>query len=731
MKASTDKIKVIESIDGRVGGYYFLPTLIASRSRRKQRPLYSAHPMGITESPFFDRAGSEGCIKGWSPRMLQAWHHKPIDSTRVETGQPSFRGRVRCQSHLVAWERRRREPGSNSVSDTASLTRCEGQVLRLGGVRRVRKIFAGCPAIRPIWDQSPGRTASRFETVGNRLYPSHGQNSLCRFAAEAKIQDRSRDKTGPNTAPAFPRVYNNIPSTPRWERARVTAGVTPQIPPRHSRGGGNPEKNKARHLPPFAQPKRPTTGRGKVGARFKPALARRACHSRHMGWELDVTWRKPATGIGSTSSSGIVPATLMNLEHLRPSIQRYGAALNYRDFRWIWLGSLGGQSAFWALVVARGLLVLDLTQSSWLVGVTTFAAMAPRFLIPPIAGFMADRFDRKTVLAASYSMQFLNVGFLTVLTLTDVLEVWHIIVLSVLNGSFRTFQMTATQALVPNLVPRRHLLNAIAMNQVSLQGARLFGPALIAPALWLYGPGEAFAICTALYVVGMAGVFAVRTRSTGGLTKGSSMGASLWEATRYVWADSQLKVLFVFVALHCAMVMSFESMLPVLGRDVFGDAETSANFLMMGVGAGALVGVFSIAGIRSSQGRGALLLLTAALSGVAMLVLALSSNIVVAMLGTVAMGGAQAAFMTIGGAMIQTLAPDEMRGRITGLAHINIGGTMALVNLFNGWAAGVYGAQNVLWVMGASFIVVVVASMAVGTLRDIYRGVFVVPARAT
>ena len=181
--------------------------------------------MGITESPFFDRAGSEGCIKGWSPRMLQAWHHKPIDSTRVETGQPSFRGRVRCQSHLVAWERRRREPGSNSVSDTASLTRCEGQVLRLGGVRRVRKIFAGCPAIRPIWDQSPRRKTPRSETVGNRLNPSHGQNSLCRFAAEAQIQDRSRDKTGPNTAPAFLRA------------------------PRHSRGGGNPEKNKAHHLP--------------------------------------------------------------------------------------------------------------------------------------------------------------------------------------------------------------------------------------------------------------------------------------------------------------------------------------------------------------------------------------------------------------------------------------------------------------------------------------------------
>ena len=163
-------------------------------------------------------------MTGWSPRTLQASHHKPIDSTRVETGQPSFRGRVRCQSLFIAGERRRCEPGSNSVIVTASLTRCEGHVLRLGGVLRTRKIFVGCPAIRPIWDQSPGRSTSRFETVGNRLYPLHGQISLCRYAAEAQIQDRSRSKTGPNTAPGFLRVYNSI--------KHIT---------RHSRAGGNPE----------------------------------------------------------------------------------------------------------------------------------------------------------------------------------------------------------------------------------------------------------------------------------------------------------------------------------------------------------------------------------------------------------------------------------------------------------------------------------------------------------
>ena len=227
MTASTDNIKVTESIGDRVGGYNFLPALIASSSRRKQCPLHSVN----SESSFLGCAGSEGYSKDWSPSSMRAPQHKPIDSTRIGAGQSSFRGRVRCQSLFIARERRRCEPGSNSVIVTASLTRCEGHVLRLGGVLRTRKIFVGCPAIRPIWDQSPGRSSSRFETVGNRLYPLHGQIRLCRYAAEAQIQDRSRSKTGPNTAPGFLRVSRHSRKA------------------RHSRGGGNPAKNKARHLP--------------------------------------------------------------------------------------------------------------------------------------------------------------------------------------------------------------------------------------------------------------------------------------------------------------------------------------------------------------------------------------------------------------------------------------------------------------------------------------------------
>ncbi|MDE2835928.1 MAG: MFS transporter [Chloroflexota bacterium] len=414
---------------------------------------------------------------------------------------------------------------------------------------------------------------------------------------------------------------------------------------------------------------------------------------------------------------------------IRSVLHRYGVALQYADFRWIWLGSVGGQSAYWALIVARGIYVDNETGSAAQVGIVTFVAMAPRFILPPLAGYLADRFDRRAVLSTAYSFQLSHAVVLTALALTGLLEVWHVVVLALLNGSFRTFQMTATQTLIPNVVPREHWLNAIAMNQVSQQGSRLFGPGLIAPALLLFDVSIAFLVSTTFYMVGIAAILSVRTRSTGELTRGSRIGASLWAAMSYAWSDAQLRALFILLALHCSMSMSFESMLPILARDVLGDVKASA-YLMMGVGAGALVGVIGIAGLRSASSRGRLLLIMGAVSGASMLLLAVSGSATLALLGTAAMGGSQAAFMAIGGAMVQSLAPDGMRGRISGLNQINIGGTMALMNLVNGFAADRFGAANVLLVLGLGFTVVVLASLAVGTVRGIYRGAIDVPARA-
>ena len=211
LKAITDRIKVSETIVDRVGGYNFLPALIASGSTRKQCPLYSANPHGQTESSLLGCARSDRRRTDWSLCVFQTQQHEPHDSTGVGEGQSGRRGQPPSLSLFIAGDRLRCEPGSKPVIVTNALTSVEGHVPSRGDKGRRRKIFVGCPAFLSFWDQSPLRYALRSETVGNRLYPIHGQIRLCRYAAEAQIQDRSRSKTGPNTAPGFSRVYN-IPS---------------------------------------------------------------------------------------------------------------------------------------------------------------------------------------------------------------------------------------------------------------------------------------------------------------------------------------------------------------------------------------------------------------------------------------------------------------------------------------------------------------------------------------
>ncbi len=401
---------------------------------------------------------------------------------------------------------------------------------------------------------------------------------------------------------------------------------------------------------------------------------------------------------------------------------RGSAALHYPDFRWVVLGNLSGQSAYWALIIARGVFILAMTGSSGLVGVATFAAMAPRFVVPPLAGYVSDRFDRKTVLATAYGLQLGHAVLLAVLALTGTLAVWQLVGLALIDGAFRTFQITAAQSLIPNLVPRDRLLNAVALNQLAIQGSRLVGPAIIAPALLLQGPEAAFVASVFLYGFGIVSVMAIRVRSSGNLAGGAQIAASLWAAYRFVWWNRPLRWLFILAALHCAMTMSVESMLPVLARDALGEATASVSYLMMGIGAGSVVGVVAVAGLQGAAMRGQALLISGLLSGASMLVLAISGNVEVAIIGAAAMGASQAAFMAIAIAMIQSIAPDGMRGRITGLEQINIGGNMAILNLVNGFAVDAVGAPAVLSVLGVGFVIVVAVSLGIATLRAIYSG---------
>ena len=246
----------------------------------------------------------------------------------------------------------------------------------------------------------------------------------------------------------------------------------------------------------------------------------------------------------------------------RATLQRYVAALAYRDFRSMWLANVAAQAAAWALIVARGWLVFDQTNSSLWVGITTFAAMGPMVIVPPFAGVLADRVDRRTILAWTYALNLAHNLLLAFLALFGVIEVWHIVVLSLFNGVIRATQMPTSQALAANLVPRHALLNALSLNTATQHGSRLIGPGLVTPLLAAMGAPAAFFLCSIFYAVGWVQIMRIRTRSTGGIREGEGFIANFTDGIRYTFGVPLIRTVLILVFFHCGLTMAFESSLP-------------------------------------------------------------------------------------------------------------------------------------------------------------------------
>ncbi|MCH8349312.1 MAG: MFS transporter [Chloroflexi bacterium] len=427
---------------------------------------------------------------------------------------------------------------------------------------------------------------------------------------------------------------------------------------------------------------------------------------------------------------------MIGLASLGQSLKsRYFSSFEYPEYRKLWLATLCSQSAAWALIVARAAFILDLTGSSTWTGAVIFAAMIPSVLVSPLAGYLADRFDRRTVLACAYAVNVVDNLILAILVATGVAQPWQVLVLSAVTGSARSTQMPAAQALLANMVSREGILNAVSLYQATVQGSRFSGPFLILVVIWATGHQNwVFFLCAAMYVLGLFAVLSIRTVSRGVVQAGrfgEIFLSNLMAGLSYMYHHPLIVSLILLVVAHCGMTMSFESLFPVLVLDKLdaGDgAGIMAGFsnLMVGYGLAALVTALSLAGVRSQAARGRLLLWLGIFSGIAPVVLAMAPNMPLAIAAAAGMGASQGGFMTLSHAMIQTIAPDAIRGRLLGVYNWHTNGFMASFNLVNGVLAGL-GALNapiILAASGIGFVVVVILSFARVPLRQLYaRGV--------
>lgn len=407
--------------------------------------------------------------------------------------------------------------------------------------------------------------------------------------------------------------------------------------------------------------------------------------------------------------------------------QRYGAALQHSDYRRFWLSASVAGAAVWGLIVARGWLAFEATGSSQAVGWVTFAAMIPFVLVPPFGGLLADRIDRRTLVAIAHVINVVLAFGLAGLWYASDVQVWHLILFSFLSGMARGVQLPASSSLIPNLVPREDLLNAIALNNVSLQGSRLVGPLIVSLVLISpLGIGASFLLAGVLYIFAAFMVTTVRTASTGALQQGASFLSNISAGLVYAYRTPSVGLMLALVALHCGLTMAFESVLPLHARDALGAGGTTFANLISAFGAGAVVGVVTIAGIRSDRAKGRALLISGFGSSVGTILLATSPTLSIAFGAAFLMGLAQAPFMSLSAAYIQTTVPDAIRGRISSLFGMSALSLMAFANLGYGTLADIFGSVTVLAVPAAAFFGVMFLSLlGVSILRGIFTRGFI------
>ncbi len=401
------------------------------------------------------------------------------------------------------------------------------------------------------------------------------------------------------------------------------------------------------------------------------------------------------------------------------------AALRHQDYRFTWLANMCSGAAMWTFIVAISWLVLERSDRSGDVGIVTFASMLPFLLVSPIAGLIADRLDRQSIARFTFIANGAVTAIVAMLAFADVLELWHLSLLTFVSGTMRSTQEPAIASLIPNQVPQRDLLNAITLNAATRHGARFFGLLVASPLLAIdsIGVTGVLVLSTVFQAVGTLFMTMTKTRSTGESTPQHGIARSMIDGLVYIYTNRMISIFILLVAFHCALVMSYDSVLPVFTRNELGAVDGSVlGYMVMGFGLGSLFATVLIAGVRGERNKGRWLLWTGIISGIIPIVLAFSPSIAPAVVVSAVMGGAQSVFMALTTTYVQTLAPDRLRGRISSLYILHAGGIMAFANLGYGFIADAFSAPPILYVTGATFLVFIFfANVSIPDLRRVYR----------
>jgi len=390
---------------------------------------------------------------------------------------------------------------------------------------------------------------------------------------------------------------------------------------------------------------------------------------------------------------------------LQSVLRRALAAFHYRDFRVLWFGAFTSTVGNWMQQVAQSWLVFELTHSSFYLGLDYFCGQLPILLLTLIGGVVADRHDRRHVLLGSQLVQMGTAFTLAALLYMHAVRVQYILLLSFVAGLGQAFGGPAYQALIPSLVQKRDLPNAIALNSIQFNLARVFGPLLAGATLAAWGSAACFGLNGLSFLVVIVALLSMSIKHVRPANP-KPMLQELKGGLRYAKEEPAIIALTVLAALTTFLGLPLLTFLPVFARDIFHGDVNRFTHMMAFSGAGAVCGALVTAWLGRFRHMGWAVLITQSSFGALVTIFALTrigwlSNIL--LFGT---GATLLMTFSMTASLVQLIVPDNLRGRVMSIYMVAFRGGMPLGSLAAGYIASRTSAPLVLAVNGVLILCV-------------------------
>jgi MFS family permease len=396
-----------------------------------------------------------------------------------------------------------------------------------------------------------------------------------------------------------------------------------------------------------------------------------------------------------------------------PARRRYStfAALRHRNFRLFFVGQMISLVGTWMQRIAQSWLVLQLTNSPFLLGLIGMLQWLPVLLFSLIGGVVADRVSKRGLIVLTQTAQMLQAFVLGALVLTGAVRFWHIAVLAVALGCASAFDMPTRQAFLFEMVEGTDTMNAVALNSTIVNVARLLGPAIAGIAIEWVGMAWAFLVNGVSFIPVIVALLLMRVRPAQVVRTTDGVLAHLREGIAYLGRTPAALQVIVLLGAESVFALNFTLLSSVEAKDVLHAGAPGFGFLMSAQGAGALVGAITVASLAHLGPRAEFLFGGATVLGAAEVVLALVRNFPAAAVTLGVAGASMVLFTATVNTTLQLSAPDHLRGRIMSMYALVMGGLTPVGSLVAGTLAQIWGAPGAFLVGGVVGLAAVAAVM--------------------